>query len=277
VAYHETQDPRTGKAPKHQASAKKGKSKKAKNPYASYKGIDKVIAEMLTENTGINMLDSGGASGRGWQQNQGRDFKKEGAVIVETYESGDEVIITFNLFHFLTTFLELDENCKKLQRRFNKFAQSPTQEDEPWLVSMEEFGKKVNEEPSMLEYIGTTNTCNYDNILNGVIQYTSFFYDGELYALMQTHNGVDIRGGYSKPRVFKIPESDYFIMAQNNVSAWTDCFTWDSDDGGYYWQEGYSHCGDRKEIPELEFNVRDEKVFLKGTNDEITFSVMESY
>ena len=32
---------------------------------------------MMTENTGVAMMDSGGKNGRAWQQNQGRDFSKE--------------------------------------------------------------------------------------------------------------------------------------------------------------------------------------------------------
>ncbi|MCK4668186.1 hypothetical protein KAU33_15655 [Candidatus Dependentiae bacterium] len=272
----ELADIRTGKGPEHQKAALKGK--KDKSPYASYKGIDKVIAEMLTENTGKNVLDSGGESDRLWQQNQGRDFKKEDATQIELWEKTDEVIITFNLFDFLTIYLELDDNCKKLQRRFNKFARSPEQEDEPWLVTMEEFGNKINEEPSMLEYVGVTNTYNYDNILGGVIQYVSFFYDGNLYAVLQIHNGADIRGGYTEPKIFKIPEADYFIMAQNNLSAFTECFAWDSDDGGYNWYDGANYCPETyDDIPALEFDVRGKKVFFKGTDDEVNFSVMESY
>jgi len=276
MGYPEPKDVRTGKAPKHQEASKKGK--KPKGGLAGYKGIDKAIAEMLTEDTGRNVLDSGGASGRGWQQNQGRDFKKEDATIIELNEDSDEVIVYFNLFHYLTTYLELDSNCKKLQKRFDKYARSPEQEDEPWLVTMEEFGEMVNEDPSMYEYIGAGNTYNYDNLLSGVIQYVSFFYEGELYMLLQTHNGADVRGGYSKPRVFKIAEADYFLMAQTNLHASTDKFHWDSDDGGYFWGNGEPFDYDYKgEVPELEFDVRDNKVFLKGTNDKIDFSVMEEY
>ena len=36
-----------------------------------------VIADMLQENTGRHMLDSGGAYGRNWERNQGRDFDSE--------------------------------------------------------------------------------------------------------------------------------------------------------------------------------------------------------
>lgn len=34
-----------------------------------------VIASMLTENTGRHMLDSGGAYGRNWERNHGRDVE----------------------------------------------------------------------------------------------------------------------------------------------------------------------------------------------------------
>lgn len=271
----EPKDPVTGVAEKHRQAAL-GKGKKAKGPYASYKGIDKVIAEMLTENTGISMLDSGGASSRGWQQNQGRDFKKEDAVIVEAYEDDDQVTIYFNLFHFLTSYLELNDNTKKLQKKFDKFARSPEQEDEVWLVSMEEFASMMDD-GSAYGFTGVENTYNYDNVLSGVIQFAAFSYEDDKYMVMSTHNGADVRGGYSKPKVFKIPDPDYFIIAQNDIYASTDKFAWDSDDGGYTWRGEVSYEDEDGEIPELEFDVRDEKVFLKGTDDEVTFSVMESY
>ena len=41
--------------------------------------IEQTIYNMLTENTGTHMLDSGGGSGRHWQRNQKKsieDFKK---------------------------------------------------------------------------------------------------------------------------------------------------------------------------------------------------------
>ena len=47
------------------------------------KTIEQTIFEMITENTGSHMLDSGGAYGRNWQRNQGKtidDFKNERKV-----------------------------------------------------------------------------------------------------------------------------------------------------------------------------------------------------
>lgn len=272
----EEKDPRDDVAIKHREAALKGKQgKKVKSPFAGYKGIDKAIAEMLTENTGMNVLDSGGESDRLWQQNQGRDFKKEDATQIEVWEKSNEVIVTFNLFHFLTTYLELDDNCKKLQKRFDKFAQSPEQEDEPWLISMEEFSEQVHD-PSVYGFFGSDNTSNYDNVLAGVIQFVSFGYEDVMYMLLQTHNGADTRGGYSEPRIFKVPDPEYLVLAQNAVYASTDRFAWDSDDAGFSWHGSVSY-NDEEEIPELEFDVRDDKAYLKGTDDEVTFGIMESY
>lgn len=47
---------------------------------------EQIIYEMLTENTGRHMLDSGGDSGRAWQRNQAKsldDFKNEPRVYFE--------------------------------------------------------------------------------------------------------------------------------------------------------------------------------------------------
>jgi len=38
--------------------------------FTDYNPVEKKIAEMLTENTGVHMMDSGGVDGRHWQQNR---------------------------------------------------------------------------------------------------------------------------------------------------------------------------------------------------------------
>lgn len=245
---------------------------KPKSPYAHYSDIEQIIAEMLTENTGMNVLDSGGDLGRRWQRNQYKDFLSEDVVTVEAYDGNDYVNIYFNLFHYLTTYLELDETTEKLENEFKEFTELPEFEDEGWLNIMENFGKKMNELSSDFEYADTVNTYNYDNVLGGNIQYVSFNYEDELYMLLQTHNGMDIRGGYSEPKIFKIPDFDYFIMAQNNITAYINenDMGWSSDDGGNNWYPD-------NDEPELEFDIRDKIVYQKGTNNEITFGVMQDY
>jgi len=41
-----------------------------KREFTDYNPVEKKIAEMLTENTGVHMMDSGGVDGRHWQENR---------------------------------------------------------------------------------------------------------------------------------------------------------------------------------------------------------------
>lgn len=51
--------------------------------FADYTPVEKQVAKMLTENTGIHMIDSGGAYGRAWQRNREvEDFRLRPAVTV---------------------------------------------------------------------------------------------------------------------------------------------------------------------------------------------------
>lgn len=63
------------------------------------------ISEMLTENTGTAAMDSGGAYGRNWQRNQGRDFEAEPArsLGVTWFREGDEFRpdVSINVYHWL--------------------------------------------------------------------------------------------------------------------------------------------------------------------------------
>ena len=80
--------------------------------------IEQTIYNMLTENTGTHMLDSGGGSGRHWQRNQKKsieDFKKEPEATLSFDVSGDWIYLdpTVSVFHKLTKVLEENELCKE--------------------------------------------------------------------------------------------------------------------------------------------------------------------
>ena len=98
-----------------------------------YTETEAKIAEMLQESTGTNFLDSGGSYGRHWQTNRTiKDFRNRLNPTVEihaphtyTYEGKRqnaiaEIIIEYDVFHYLTSMLELTETAKKLQKRFEK-------------------------------------------------------------------------------------------------------------------------------------------------------------
>ena len=159
-----------------------------------------VLRAMLTENTGIQFMDSGGAYGRAWQQNKGRDFDTEPAATL-TVEEGF-IDIRRSTYHFLNECLEFDEAMDERFQAFNR-AQDPGDQI-PWLALMEEFTDSLDAtgvygEGSPL----TINTYNHDSLLDQVIQYTYFELDEQGYVLLQIHGGCDVRGGYTAPKAFR--------------------------------------------------------------------------
>jgi len=179
-----------------------------------YTETDKLVYEMLTENTGSHMLDSGGAYGRHWERNQKRtieDFSNEEEENIEEIswiDKDDKTHIeyqrTVSVFHFLSD-LELDDICNEFNR-LNTLCSD-------W----EGFHYGVSEDASdYLKSIGEVemkhpfNTYNEDSDLSQILQGAWVKLDGEQYLLLQIHNGCDARGGYTDAKLFK-PHEEYRI------------------------------------------------------------------
>lgn len=161
----------------------------------------KVLAGMLIEPTGRNICDSGGAYGRNWEMNRDKTVQSFiDSPKVETSEFGP----TISIFHYCDSWLEFDA---ELDTKFNEWVDAKGDENSPWRVEMEEFAGEHAE--SWLG--GTVNSYNSENLLSQVIQYTHFegIEDGEQYILLQIHGGCDVRGGYTKPRVFRVLEEGF--------------------------------------------------------------------
>ena len=88
------------------------------------------LASMLRENTGRHFLDSGGAYGRHWERNQGRDFKSEPETTckfqVRTYRGkmNLELDITHRTFHWLNARLTHDKEHARAMRACARFIRS---------------------------------------------------------------------------------------------------------------------------------------------------------
>ena len=167
-----------------------------------------VIAAMLTENTGAHFLDSGGAYGRHWERNQGRDFEAEpyATLDVGIYRDSYNVpVLEFfaivSAYHWLTERLHYAPDW---QAKFDAFAAD--RDDTHWLEDMEAFAESVGAD------FQTVNTYNGECILNQTLQFVvinpeeSDFDndatpDGAL-VLLQVHGGCDVRGGYTAPKLF---------------------------------------------------------------------------
>lgn len=161
--------------------------------------VEAHIAQMLTENTGTALCDSGGLSGRMWQRNQGKTikaFEKEPAVTFEPEYQG----YTISLYHYLTKGLDLDA----ISREFNQTFVPATEWDsedfygvskagDAWIKA---YGFKVGR---------TFNSYNGESNLSQVIQGTWLELGERNYLLLQIHGGADVRGGYTDARLFYVP------------------------------------------------------------------------
>ncbi|MEM4036040.1 MAG: hypothetical protein QXU97_05480 [Fervidicoccaceae archaeon] len=92
---------------------------------------------------------------------------------------------------------------------------------------MQEFADEVLGEKYGYEVLGHWNTYNFEcNLLSQVLQGITFKVGDDYYVMLQVHNGCDVRGGYTKPRFFKLAVDEYdFYDAMCSVRASCGCTT----------------------------------------------------
>lgn len=205
-----------------------------------------IIISMLTENTGRAMCDSGDYYGRNWQANQGVDFDSQPEVRFDFFVRDDkktvsagDLSVVISLYHYL---LDRATFSEKMDRKFHKWCKitDPTKEFH-WLQLMEKFADDMQVKyPAQMGNIYdssgnpfTVNSYNGECALSQTIQFVQFSLDETHYVLLQIHGGCDVRGGYTKPRVFEVNE---YFMDWNNISIASEDneHTWDSDDGYHF-------------------------------------------
>lgn len=192
------------------------------------------ITKLLLENTGVACMDSGGDSGRQWQQIREK-IKVKGEPTaadltravkfferepVATFEASDwnhkpeeekeikewEILPTVSVFHSMIHALELDDLCRKFNALKCKewdtdVAYGISKKQEDWLTK------------NGLYFEQTWNTYNGESVLSSVLQgcnltreeNTSNFEFPD-YQLIQIHGGADVRGGYTDAKLFKTVE-----------------------------------------------------------------------
>lgn len=198
----------------------------------------KAVIEMLVENTGVHMLDSGGAYGRSWQRNRAiTNWDEIPAVIVSVWdEEKCQLSISRSTYHYLVDNLVYDEECERLTELFKAWASMGEMHDKPWIRCMEDFPEWLDNGRGDLGDVWGENTYNGENLLSQVLQYTYFEWNDECWILLQVHGGCDVRGGYTEPKVFKVVIEDFpFGMRDITASCDGGCWRFWSDDAGYNW------------------------------------------
>lgn len=232
---------------------------KDSTPSAELTDTASVVASMLKEDTGRHMLDSGGAYGRNFERNQTRDFTKEPECFLKydpdsKYDAWNYGMSTY---HFLCANLTFDP---VMDKAFAEFTEREDQADKGWFENMEAWADTFV--PEKDDYRFTVNTYNHESLLDQTLQYIQFQnpQDDETYVILQVHGGCDVRGGYSKPRVFRL-SSDAGMMDDSTMylrcdGAGTDqpmldgkvreCgATWTIDSGRIH-----SDCSPQADMPE---------------------------
>lgn len=220
----------------------------------------RVVMEMLTENTGIAMCDSGGKDGRGWQRR-----RAAGLITVKAWDAlpaakiddvwvrdneltcaDDNWSVTLDVYHFLTSYCEYAPKLDGFLQRFLK------KNDSIGIFCVEEeFQHQLSGWASsrVLGAFGarklvTHYTYNEENSLSADIQFCLFEIEepefrGD-YAIIQTHNGADARGGLSTARLFAVADIDSFISGYSRYHI--ECgqgHSW-MVDGSDHWWDGCS-------------------------------------
>jgi hypothetical protein len=180
---------------------------------------EEVIKSQLTENTGQHFLDSGGACGRHWEDNQDNPPWEQSA-----WEVGRDHV-THNVYHYMDRVFDRDRLCVALEAALYAFSYSPNMESESWLTCMEDFAESIGDVyPQDLEELGVPTPfaelvggfypdeqeavfshLTYNSECHGLSQHlqgTNFGGPYAEYTMLQVHGGCDIRGGYTAPRVY---------------------------------------------------------------------------
>jgi len=234
-----------------------------------------ILTSMLTENTGKHMLDSGGEKGRMWQRNQGKNFDSENCSTLEISLRNDkelEISFSHNIYHWLEERLEYYELGDSI---FHAWSHREANEDKYWLQCMEKFvdylGANARIEVGGIYGEGnpfTVNTYNHESLLSQTLQFiyfsvdsTSSLIESGTYVLLQVHGGADVRGGYTKPRMFTVSDYDGtgILTDQNASIACKGDHYWDTDDGYHWYEDGTCGTGF------LNLEKRDAKVVENST------------
>lgn len=244
------------------------------------KETKEIIAAMLKENTGRHFLDSGGAYGRNWERNHGRDFEKEQESTLNVRYGYIEV--SHNVYHWLSEKLTFAEEMQKLFDGFVRWYDLRNEEN-GWLFYADEFPRWLNEKFGV-ECAGlygdssgpmTVNTYNNEDLLSQTIQYVYFelqepiefsnlYIPDDCYVLLQIHGGCDVRGGYTAPKCFTLnDEVGIFDNARASIGVNDEEIYWTTDDGYHWYEKGCSGYGAGKQLETYDIVEPDEIIPIR--------------
>ena len=167
----------------------------------------------------------------------------------------------------LESTLSIDE-VRKASEKLPGFQQEVL--EDLWHAGGTFGGSEYSEEP-LCEY-----TYNTENNLSQDLQYVLFSTSTNEYVLLQSHNGCDARGGFSKPRVFECADAAPFLADARTgylvrEGADEDDFEtqWYTDDGGYHWYGARDNADLRNMTPVIDLDDDLENQDIELADDQL--------
>lgn len=198
------------------------------------KSVGTVLAEMLVENTGRHMMDSGGTGGRLWERNQAKVAAAQ-QTPEDFFRSRPETVIdehcgvTLDLWHYLND--RLIDYVPALDHAFRLWVYTGADRYTNGQFSVADFVQALankgyvtkDENRGHRDYTGGYTgvesldyTYNCDNRLSQDFLWVSFMATGEAewlpegeYVFIAIHNGADARGGFTDYRPFYFGDTDF--------------------------------------------------------------------
>jgi len=187
----------------------------------------KAVAGMLTENTGKSVMGCEYVYGAQYEQHKDKspeDFSKEPLVQYEFLSEGS-ILVSVNIFHFLcSNYIHSPE----MNNLFKNYVENIDEPSPFYKEEVEDFTDFIQTDCNKNVkdfYGGWENTYNYDNNLSQDYMFAGYIIDGILYEVIMTHNGCDIRGGYSYPVWFRVEEK-----GSDTVRFQCACNVWDTEE-----------------------------------------------
>jgi len=241
---------------------------------------EQMLAYMLKVKTGSAMCDSGGIPqydetghytgsvqgyGRNWERNQERNFEQEPcATLWFSIDRDGKVCIDYtrSTFHYLAEALcyepAWDRFFQTWAENSGDRAQTSYMEDvADFAAWLKEEGFEIARSPwatAKDDYVWSGNSYNEENNLDQVVQFMQLVVDEipEKYEdadldcaeliFLQTHQGSDVRGGYSEPHVFTEGEGRWLSFTDGTIRC-ASCGTYWQTDDSYDWYKSGSEMG----------------------------------
>ena len=209
-----------------------------------YTEIQRIIHNMMIENTGAHFLDSGGAYGRNWERNRAiPDMRPDKPTLADVWGKvgapADDYSFTVSLFAYLTGYLEINETSERLNELFDMHRDA-NPDDREYLLMQTFNPGDYDPEYSEFEHHGGGNSYNHETTLSQDIQFDwlsdeRFNYYNPAYIMLQIH------GGYTEPKIFYVPDPAAFVCGWGDLYADCKCTHLSAESAGYYWFGEYSN------------------------------------